>query len=128
MHLTDDYYNKYFSTLNVIFDRAPWFSEFVYPYALYRTPYKSLPDFILNYWQKPQIVIFCVGRCDVDESFKPHKSKEQLENVLKNRELIYNQINQILIDLILITKSNITFKIYDFEKDDLEDVFTFLET
>ncbi len=71
--------------------------------------------------------IFCVGKGDVDESFKPHKSKEQLENVLKNRELIYNQY-QNLIDLILITKSNITFKIYDFEKDDLEDVFTFLET
>ena len=40
---------------------------------------------------------------------------------------MYNQY-QNLIDLILITKSNITFKIYDFESDDLEDVFTFLET
>ena len=70
----------------------------------------------------------CVGRGDVDESFEPHKSKEQLENVLKkNRELMYNQYKN-LIDLILITKSNITFKIYDFESDDLEDVFTFLET
>ena len=41
--------------------------------------------------------IFCVGKGDVDESFKPHKSKEQLENVLKNRELIYNQIKSIKI-------------------------------
>ena len=60
-------------------------------------------------------------------SFKPHKSKEALETVLQNRETIYNEYFR-LIDLISITKNSIDFFVYDFTKDSLDDVFTFLET
>ena len=86
-----------------------------------------MTEFTLNYWNKKQTVIFCIGKGDVDISFKPHKSKEALETVLQNREIIYNEYFK-LIDLISITKNSIDFLLYDFTKDSLDDVFDFIET
>ena len=123
---TDEYFKMFKSSENMIFDRAQWFSEFVYPTIFNRVPAKPLMDFILNYWNTKQTVIFCVGKGDVDVSFKPHKSKEALETVLQNREMIYNEYYK-LIDFIFNTKNRIDFFVYDFTKDSLDDVFNFIE-
>ena len=123
----DECFKMFKSSENMIFDRVQWFSEFVYPTVFNRVPAKPLTEFTLNYWNVKQTVIFCVGKGDVDTSFKPHKSKEALETVLKNRETIYNEYFR-LIDLISITKNGIDFFVYDFTKDSLDDVFDFIET
>ena len=97
----DEYFEMFKSSENMIFDRIQWFSEFVYPTVFNRVPAKPLTEFTLNYWNVKQTVIFCIGKGDVDTSFKPHKSKEALETVLQNR---------------------------DFTKDSLDGVFDFIET
>ena len=123
----DEYFKMFKSSENMIFDGVQWFSEFVYPTVFNRVPAKPLTEFTLNYWNVKQTVIFCIGKGDVDTSFKPHKSKEALETVLKNREIIHNEYHK-LIDLIFITKNRINFFVYDFTKDSLDDVFYFIET
>lgn len=116
IHLLDDLLAEY-NKGDVILDRAPWLSEFVYPKLFDRKPYMSLEDFETKYWSVPQNVIVCTGKGDIDTSFKAHKSKEHLENVIAQREMTYRLYEELITKINNSTISKINLIIYNFNNE-----------
>jgi thymidylate kinase len=121
IHLLDDLLAEY-NKGDVILDRAPWLSEFVYPKLFDRKSYMSLDDFETKYWSVPQNVIVCIGKGDIDTSFKAHKSKEHLEHVIAQREKTYKLYEELITKINNSTISKINLIIYNFNNDSIDDL------
>lgn len=121
IHLLDDLLDEY-NKGDVILDRAPWLSEFVYPKLFDRKPYMSLDDFETKYWTVPQTVIVCIGKGNVDTSFKTHKPKEHLERVIAQREKTYKLYEELITKINTSTISKIKLVVYNFNNESIDDL------
>ena len=76
----------------------------------------------LIYWSVPQNVIVCIGKGDIDTSFKAHKLKEHLEHVVAQREMTYRLYEELITKINNSAISKINLIIYNSNNESIHNL------